>query len=195
MSTARKVWLAFFALLIGVLYFLGSGPSDGHPKKKVDSSPVYSALAESPLDEISALRASRSRPTIIAKDPVKPKVIISKVKPKHRAHPHVASRSRFQGDTSSSYAWAHTHDAIGVANCESGPGHRHPKYDVYVGDIRQVSNIYYGKWQFSRSTWRSVGGSGSPAAASETEQDYRAWLLWKSRGWQPWQCAGQLGIG
>ncbi len=62
-----------------------------------------------------------------------------------------------------------TLDAIGA--CESG------------GDPTAVSSdgTYRGKYQFDYGTWESVGGSGDPAAASESEQDYRAALLYAVR--------------
>lgn len=51
-----------------------------------------------------------------------------------------------------------------------------------------TGNGYYGAYQFDLETWRSVGGTGLPSEASPAEQDYRAMLLYLSRGWQPWQC-------
>jgi peptidoglycan hydrolase-like protein with peptidoglycan-binding domain len=67
-----------------------------------------------------------------------------------------------------------------IAQCESG------------GDPTAVSadGQYRGKYQFSRATWRSVGGSGDPAAAPESEQDRRAELLLKRAGPVSWpNCA------
>jgi putative intracellular protease/amidase len=67
-----------------------------------------------------------------------------------------------------------------IAQCESG------------GDPTAVSadGRYFGKYQFSRATWRSVGGTGNPAAASEAEQDSRAATLYERRGGAPWpNCA------
>jgi soluble lytic murein transglycosylase-like protein len=68
-----------------------------------------------------------------------------------------------------------------IAACESG------------GDPTAVdaSGTYYGKYQFDTSTWASVGGSGSPAEASEEEQDYRASLLYARAGSSPWPVCGQ----
>jgi hypothetical protein len=56
------------------------------------------------------------------------------------------------------------------------------------GDYRAVSpdGKYGGKYQMDMQTWQSVGGSGSPAAASPAEQDKRAAMLYASRGGQPW---------
>lgn len=67
-----------------------------------------------------------------------------------------------------------------IAACESG------------GDPTIVSagGTYRGKYQFSYSTWASVGGSGDPAAAPEAEQDYRAALLYSRSGSSPWPICG-----
>ncbi|GAA2017288.1 peptidoglycan hydrolase-like protein with peptidoglycan-binding domain [Nakamurella flavida] len=62
------------------------------------------------------------------------------------------------------------------------------RYDINTG------NGYYGAYQFDLSTWRSVGGSGYPHEASATEQDYRALILYRNRGWSPWVCAGLVGL-
>jgi hypothetical protein len=47
-------------------------------------------------------------------------------------------------------------------------------------------NGYYGAYQFSLSTWRSVGGTGSPSQASPAEQDLRAQMLQARSGWSQW---------
>jgi len=67
-----------------------------------------------------------------------------------------------------------------IARCESG------------GNPAAVSRSgrYRGKYQFSRSTWRSLGGTGDPAAAPEAEQDRRAAALYAREGGAPWpSCA------
>ena len=67
-----------------------------------------------------------------------------------------------------------------IAQCESG------------GDPTAVSasGQYRGKYQFDMETWRSVGGKGDPAKASEREQDRRAMRLFKREGTAPWpNCA------
>ncbi len=67
-----------------------------------------------------------------------------------------------------------------IAACESG------------GNPAAVSagGEYRGKYQFSYSTWASVGGSGDPAAAPVAEQDYRAALLYARAGSSPWPVCG-----
>ncbi len=67
-----------------------------------------------------------------------------------------------------------------IAQCESG------------GDPQAMSadGRYYGKYQFSLTSWRSVGGKGNPAKAPEAEQDRRAAKLLARDGTAPWpNCA------
>lgn len=67
-----------------------------------------------------------------------------------------------------------------IAECESG------------GDPAAVSadGVYRGKYQFTRSTWKAMGGSGDPAAAPEAEQDQRAAALLAEQGTSPWPVCG-----
>jgi uncharacterized protein YabE (DUF348 family) len=69
-----------------------------------------------------------------------------------------------------------------LAKCESG------------GNPRAVNSRggYYGLYQFSLSTWASVGGSGNPIDASPDEQTYRAQLLYKKAGAGQWTCGSHL---
>jgi uncharacterized protein YabE (DUF348 family) len=68
-----------------------------------------------------------------------------------------------------------------LARCESG------------GNPRAVNPAgYYGLYQFSVATWRSVGGSGNPVNASPAEQLYRAKLLYKRGGAGQWGCGRHL---
>jgi len=68
-----------------------------------------------------------------------------------------------------------------IAECESG------------GNPQAVSRDgrYRGKYQFSRATWRSMGGTGDPADASEGEQDRRALRLYRAEGTSPWPVCGR----
>ena len=68
-----------------------------------------------------------------------------------------------------------------IARCESH------------GNPRAISpgGTYRGKYQFSFSTWASVGGKGDPAAASETEQDRRAAILYRTGGPGHWPVCGR----
>ena len=69
---------------------------------------------------------------------------------------------------------------VRIAECESG------------GNPRAVSRDgrYRGKFQFDMATWRSIGGTGDPAKASEATQDRLALKLYRQRGTAPWaNCA------
>jgi len=63
-----------------------------------------------------------------------------------------------------------------IAECESG------------GNPTAVSpgGTYRGKYQFSRATWRNLGGKGDPVDASEAEQDRIALKLYRRSGTAPW---------
>jgi peptidoglycan hydrolase-like protein with peptidoglycan-binding domain len=80
--------------------------------------------------------------------------------------------------TSSSSAGSST--LARIAQCESG------------GNPTAVSasGAYRGKYQFSRETWREMGGVGDPAAASEAEQDRIAARLLAREGTAPWPNCG-----
>jgi len=67
-----------------------------------------------------------------------------------------------------------------IAACESGGN-----------PATNTGNGFYGKYQFTQSTWASVGGSGNPAAAPEAEQDKRAAMLYAQSGATPWPVCGQ----
>ena len=68
-----------------------------------------------------------------------------------------------------------------IAECESG------------GDPTAVSpdGRYRGKYQFSRATWRSLGGTGDPAAAPESVQDELAAELMRTQGPSAWPVCSQ----
>jgi hypothetical protein len=67
-----------------------------------------------------------------------------------------------------------------IAACESGGN---PRTDT--------GNGFYGKYQFTLSTWQAVGGSGNPAQASEGEQDRRAAALLAQAGPGQWPVCGR----
>lgn len=69
-----------------------------------------------------------------------------------------------------------------LAKCESGGR----------PDAVSASGKYRGMYQFSTSTWASVGGSGDPAAASAEEQTMRAQMLYARSGAGQWGCGSHL---
>lgn len=68
-----------------------------------------------------------------------------------------------------------------VAQCESGGN-----------PATNTGNGYYGLYQFSLSTWQSVGGAGYPNEASAEEQTYRAQILLQRSGDEQWPVCGDL---
>jgi peptidoglycan hydrolase-like protein with peptidoglycan-binding domain len=67
-----------------------------------------------------------------------------------------------------------------IAACESG------------GNPTAISRDgrYRGKYQFTRTTWRWLGGTGDPAQAPEATQDAMAAKLLSLRGTAPWPVCG-----
>jgi uncharacterized protein YabE (DUF348 family) len=68
-----------------------------------------------------------------------------------------------------------------LAQCESGG---RPKAINPAGP-------YYGLYQFSASTWRSVGGTGLPSDATPAEQTFRAKKLYARSGAGQWPVCGK----
>jgi uncharacterized protein YabE (DUF348 family) len=73
-----------------------------------------------------------------------------------------------------------------IAQCESGGD-----WSINTG------NSYFGGLQFNNATWLSNGGGAyAPRAdlATKSEQIAIADRVRSARGYEPWQCAGELGI-
>ncbi|RKR76574.1 transglycosylase family protein [Frondihabitans australicus] len=71
-----------------------------------------------------------------------------------------------------------------LAQCESGGNW-----------ATNTGNGYYGGLQFTQSTWNANGGTGSPAAASESTQISVAERVLASQGWGAWPaCSAKLGL-
>lgn len=108
-------------------------------------------------------------------EPVKWRVIRKKLVREPRARRVLVGRQAYSVPGVDGLNWG------ALANCESG------------GNPRAVNPAgYYGLYQFDLGTWRSVGGSGLPTAASPAEQTFRAKLLYKQRGRSPWPTCGRL---
>lgn len=71
-----------------------------------------------------------------------------------------------------------------LAQCESGG-----RWNINTG------NGYYGGLQFSPTTWRAFGGSGSAHQASRAQQIAVAERVLASQGWNAWpSCSRKLGL-
>lgn len=70
-----------------------------------------------------------------------------------------------------------------TGDCETR-GLSNQGYDANTG------NGFYGRYQFTKSSWRSVGGYGYPHNAAPLEQDYRAIRLLHVQGTGAWPVCG-----
>jgi uncharacterized protein YabE (DUF348 family) len=114
--------------------------------------------------------------------PVDEVVVLGTKKRVSRSTPRVSSRVSSRGASDQpSYVPSSGQNWSALAQCESG------------GNPRAVSpnGLYRGLYQFSFSTWRSVGGSGDPADASPAEQTRRAQILYNRSGRSPWPVCGR----
>jgi LysM repeat protein len=131
------------------------------------------------LDGAQKAAVSHKRTTVKKRTTIKKTTTARKTHRKVRANRAATFNAPVRSSSSSranlSGAWAK------VANCESS------------GNPRAVNSAgYYGLFQFDRQTWRSVGGSGSPASASAGEQLMRAKMLYAQRGASPWPVCGRF---
>ncbi|MFP5019340.1 transglycosylase family protein [Pseudonocardia phyllosphaerae] len=71
-----------------------------------------------------------------------------------------------------------------LAQCESGGD-----WSISTG------NGFSGGLQFTPSTWKAFGGSGSPTSASKSEQIAVAKRVLAEQGWKAWPaCSKKLGL-
>ena len=75
-------------------------------------------------------------------------------------------------------------DLAALRSCESGGNYR-----------ANTGNGYYGAYQFSPSTWQSLGHGGRASDAAPHVQDEAALRLASTKGWSQWPaCARSLGL-
>lgn len=195
---------AALTLITGTLF----AQHHSSPQARPQTVEAASASTISVADEMREIRsaqqrASRSRPVVSAKPTGAPQLKQNKLpKPVVKAHPRstrapkprvIANRHASVSRGTSAYAWAHTTDAIKVANCESGD---RSSWDHYNGNPH-MRGKYSGKWQMDSDFWSTYGGrqfASTPADASESEQDIVAYKGYLARGWQPWSCARIMGV-
>lgn len=125
----------------------------------------------------AVLSTTRTEPT---------KRIVAKGTKAKKAQDTSSNSSSSSGSSASAPAAVSGDDAAiwaAIAQCESGGN---PSINT--------GNGYYGMYQFSLPTWRSVGGSGLPSDASAEEQTMRARMLQQRSGWGQWGCAYKLGL-
>ena len=105
-----------------------------------------------------------------------------KARARHKAKKKAARRGAASGGSTQTAGGSTASAPLqAIAACESGGN---PSAVGGGGQFR-------GKYQFTYSTWASVGGTGDPAAAPEAEQDKRAAALYASAGSGQWPVCGQ----
>lgn len=159
---------------------------DGSANKPVDTEPAASARAdaakakrEAPVSAAApAPKASNVAPSSgtasrpVSPTPVSPTAAIQR--PATQPTPlATAPTSAVSNDV-----WAK------LATCESG-----------IRNVVDPSGSYYGYFQFSPATWRSVGGTGLPTQHSYDVQKQFAQKLQARSGWGQWPaCSASLGL-
>lgn len=119
-----------------------------------------------------AARAANFAPTTPDPTP-SPRPVVSRPAPSYMQRAASEPTLRTHGDV-----WA------ALARCESGGN-----------AATNTGNGYYGAFQFSASTWRSIGGSGLPHQHPYETQRYYAIRLQARSGWGQWpDCSRKLGL-
>lgn len=151
--------------------FTGSTKTVQAGKAGVVRRVVEKVLADGQVEKstvVSTTTVSAPVPRVIA--------VGTKARPAPAPKPaQTSSASRSAGGNADSLNWP------ALARCESG------------GNPRAVSSTgkYRGLYQFSLTTWRSVGGQGDPIDNSAGEQTYRAKVLYNRSGAGQWPSCGK----
>ena len=138
---------------------------------------AYQETIDGNVTVSAVLSTSRTEPTT--------RVVSKGTKAKKAEEPSGSSSDSSSSSSSGSAAISGDDASIwaAIAQCESGGN---PSINT--------GNGYYGMYQFSLPTWRSVGGTGLPSEASAEEQTMRARMLQQRAGWGQWGCAYKLGL-
>lgn len=152
---------------VGVIALAQLGIEQSSSGASADSAGVARRVRTTPLDHA---RSSLPLPRTIAVAPVDESRLRAA-----RASAARASRSSARPTG----AWA------ALAACESGGNPR----------ARSANGLYFGAFQFSIATWRSLGYGGNPADHSYGTQLEAAKRLQARSGWGQWpRCARRLGL-
>lgn len=74
-----------------------------------------------------------------------------------------------------------------TGDCENGP---YGGAGLKEGLRAYNPSPFYGRYQFTMSTWHSVGGRGDPRDADWLEQAFRAVLVIRTQGYGAWPVCG-----
>ncbi len=145
--------------------------------KEVDEGAIYLGMVKAENDHrANEARAARSRKrTTNTTQAQRSTTSRPNASPKGSASASEGNSSSVQG----SDVWAR------LAKCESG------------GNTSAISSngLYYGVFQFSLATWKSVGENGNPTEYSYQHQLEAAQRLQARSGWGQWpHCSRRLGL-
>lgn len=137
-----------------------------------ESEKLSDEVTTEPVTEV-LVKGTKARPVVVAQ----PKATSSGSS--SGSSSSGSSSTKSQGAAPTEGVWAK------LAQCESGGN----------PSIVSSNGLYHGLYQFSVSTWKSVGGSGLPSQASAAEQTQRAQALQARSGWGQWpHCSSKLGL-
>ena len=164
-------------LLEGRTRVLAAG-QPGRLRRTVERTFADGRLEKKKLMKTETLAAPVTRVVVVGTKPAP--VAVAPAASAPSSAPSTAPRASSSSSSSGSAAGGGSGWAA-VAQCESG------------GNPGAVSSTgkYRGLYQFSTQTWRSVGGSGDPAAASAAEQTRRAQMLFNRSGAGQWPECGR----
>ena len=134
-----------------------------------------SAVARQRVTSLDHARASLPLPRTVAVAPVDE----ARLRAARQATAAAAARQASRNQRPAGDVWAR------LAACESGGNPR----------ARSASGLYFGAFQFSLATWRSLGYEGNPAEHSYATQLEAARRLQARSGWGQWpRCSRRLGL-
>jgi hypothetical protein len=166
----RSVFLSIGLVVSGTLLAsdLLAAPADAFVRRPTHAPGAYGRSIDR-----QALRQRIARQQRASRSAIRQRVAPAPTTPKTAPKPKIAASPR-PGDDQ---LWQK------LRNCEAGG-----RYD------RNSGNGYYGAYQFSAGTWRSLGYKGLPHQAPPEVQDEAARKLLARGGWGQWPaCARRIG--
>lgn len=134
-----------------------------------------SAVTRQRVTPLDHARASLPLPRTVAVAPVDE----TRLRAARQATAVAAARRPSRSQRPAGDVWAR------LAACESGGNPQ----------ARSASGLYFGAFQFSLATWRSLGYEGNPAEHSYATQLEAARRLQARSGWGQWpRCSRRLGL-
>lgn len=155
--------------------------------QEVSRSVLSTAVVTQKVDEVILVGTGKAQPT--------PAPSTASPAPDSGASPDSGAQSGSSDSDSSGSADSGSSGGSGGSSADAGVWAQLAQCESGGNPTTNTGNGYYGLYQFSLSTWQSVGGSGLPSEASAEEQTMRAQMLQQRSGWGQWpHCAAKLGL-